>query len=92
MYILYTKSRLSSDNPLIKKLEFSFQLTQPENKAFVNIASAVSSMTEDTVDAYWVTTKFYRVYRKHADVLHSLVSGISLRKHTHVINCHISQL
>ena len=54
----------------------SVQLTQPENKAFVNIASAVSSMTEDLVDAYWVTTKFYRHYRKHADVLHSLVSAV----------------
>lgn len=47
-------------------------VTQPENRSFVNIANAVSSMTEDTVDAYWVTTKFYRVYRKHADVLHAL--------------------
>lgn len=47
-------------------------LTQPANKAFINIAAAVISMVDDQVDTYWVTTSFYRFYRKHEEALHSL--------------------
>ena len=72
----HTRFEKKSDGklPSMQRVKCLFQLSDAANKAFVNIATAVTSMVEDLVDTYWVTTRFYTVYRKHAEILHKLVS------------------
>ncbi|XP_045176931.1 TBC1 domain family member 7-like [Mercenaria mercenaria] len=40
-------------------------LSNPEYEAYVHIAKAILGMVENQVDAYWITNRFYRTFRKN---------------------------
>lgn len=40
-------------------------LSCPPHQTYVHIATAILGMVEQPVEAYWLTNRFYRFYRKH---------------------------
>ncbi|XP_013384172.1 TBC1 domain family member 7-like [Lingula anatina] len=45
---------------------------QPEGQSFMAVAAAVLEMVESHIDAYWISTKFYKLQEKWKDIMHVL--------------------
>ena len=66
---------------------FVFTLQERNHFCYANIASAISQIVEDPVEAYWITNRFYKSFKVNSiDLVPSMVRSFIICLDINVIH------
>ena len=69
---------------------YFLQMSDVRNRIFTSVTTAMSEVTEDQTDIYWLSTKFYKLQLKHTEILPEMVQIVPYLTSPHHTSPHLT--